>query len=56
MAQISHLVGGREGIFPFLLVLKKVALPKIILGCGLENAGYKCSQMDEISTMKKYLQ
>lgn len=52
MIQISHLAGRREGIFPFLLFLEKVAFPKVILRCDLEDASYKCPQIDEISIMR----
>lgn len=40
-----HIREGKGEIFPFLLFLEKMALPKFILRCGLEDAGYKCFKL-----------
>ena len=55
MIHISHFVGRREENFLFLLFLEKVTFPNVILWYGLEDTGYKCSQIVEINIMKKHL-
>lgn len=55
MIQISHFVGRGEEKFPFLFFLEKVTFPNVILWYGLEDIGYRRSQIDEINIMKKHL-